>query len=771
MKRALPFTLTVIGILFCTLSAFPQSAVGSWNLYSSYHDAVKCVPAGEKIFVLSDGSLYSYLPEDGDIQIYNKENSLSENNISFIEYAPSVKTLVIVYKNANIDLLDVENDDIYNITDFKNKSLPDKTINFLKVVDDYAYLATNFGVVTLNLAKREFSRTFTLNQVVRCSFKMGKHIIASTSDGVFKGKDGDNLSDVGNWNKISPYIFHDLAEFDNRLIVLGKYDGIYSLDIETKKLTTLLTGKYNYLKVVKQQLIAANTEEMVIFDNMTSYTKYTLNGKCNYIVSNGNSYWTSEGSGGLNGYEMKENTLIRKVSDILPNSPRRNYCDYMTFAGEERLLIAGGCLNYFDYTFYEGTLMIYEKGKWSEFKEDSIAAQTGEAYMNMTSIVQDPEDSEHHFASSFGHGLYEFRNREMVQHYTYNNSPIETAVPDPVYSARYVRVPRLVYDTQNNLWMTNTGIRNNIKILKKDGTWKSMYYSEIANLPTVVDIYFDLRGWIWLNSMRMPAALFCINPNGTPYDESDDITKIVSTIFTNQDGEKITLNELNCMVEDRDGTLWLGTDQGVFTLYSPQNFFNTDYYFTQIKIPRNDGTNYADYLFDGVYISAICVDGANRKWIGTQSNGIYLISADGLETLHHFTQENSPLTSDNIVSIACHPKTGEVFIGTDAGLVSYMSDATEPEDKLKESNIHAYPNPVSADYSGPVTITGLTFDCNVKIVSATGKLICEGISSGGQYSWDGTARGDRVASGVYYVLTTDEEGNEGVATKILVIGR
>ena len=201
---------------------------------------------------------------------------------------------------------------------------------------------------------------------------------------------------------------------------------------------------------------------------------------------------------------------------------------------------------------------------------------------------------------------------------------------------------------------------------------------------------------------------------------------------------------------------------------NPEKFFNEGV-FKQIKIARNDGTGLADYFMSGVYIKDIEVDGANRKWIGTNSNGIYLVSADGLETIHHFTTENSPLPSDCIESIAINDVTGGVFIGTDKGIASYRSDAIDAADKLVKGNVYAYPNPVRADYSGNISVVGLTSGCNVKIVDAAGYLVNEGISNGGMYSWNGrNARGENVASGVYHVLTYDSDGREGVATKILI---
>ena len=318
--------------------------------------------------------------------------------------------------------------------------------------------------------------------------------------------------------------------------------------------------------------------------------------------------------------------------------------------------------------------------------------------------------------------------------------------------------------------MTNTGTKDIVKVLKKDNTWTTLHYAEIAKHPTMVDLLFDSRGWLWITSLQADAGLFCAKMNNTPFDVSDDETKLVVEVFRNQDGIGYDINQLCALAEDKNGQMWVGTDKGLFVLSNPKKFFDSNVVFTQIKVPRNDGTNLADYLLNGVYIQTICVDGANRKWIGTKDNGVYLVSADGLETIHHFTTDNSPLSSNSIVSIAIEKETGEVFIGTDNGLVSYMSDATEPVDILKEGLLHAYPNPVRENYTGNISVTGFTTDCNVKIVDSAGTLIYETTSTGGQIVWNGcNMRGDRVSAGVYYVLAYDENGNEGVTTKILII--
>ena len=225
------------------------------------------------------------------------------------------------------------------------------------------------------------------------------------------------------------------------------------------------------------------------------------------------------------------------------------------------------------------------------------------------------------------------------------------------------------------------------------------------------------------------------------------------------------------MAEDHDGQIWIGTDLGPFVISNSDDFLTDENFtYTQVKIARNDGTDYADYLLSGVSISCIAVDAANRKWIGTSSNGIYLISADGQEMIQHFTTENSPLISDEILSIAVNPHTGEVMIGTFKGLMSYMSDANTPSDSLDKDNVRVYPNPVTPDYNGPITIDGLTMNAEVKITTITGQIVYMGRANGGLFTWNGKNKnGERVSSGVYNIISTNAEGKKAIVNRVAFI--
>jgi hypothetical protein len=274
--------------------------------------------------------------------------------------------------------------------------------------------------------------------------------------------------------------------------------------------------------------------------------------------------------------------------------------------------------------------------------------------------------------------------------------------------------------------------------------------------------FFDSRNYLWfVNNHFNYACLACYQPS------TDDINTYFS--FINEDGTTVKVTYVRCVIEDLEHNIWIGTDAGPLML-EPSEFTESSPIFQQIKVPRNDGTDYADYLLSGIDITCMAIDGGGRKWFGTNGNGVYLISDDNLTQIHHFLSTNSKLLSNNIESIAINETTGEVFIGTDCGLCSYMSDATQSSTEMTKDNVYAYPNPVRPDYTGLITITGLSYNADIKIVTSNGVLVNEGKSNGGTYTWNGCdQKGRRVASGVYMVETATSEGNKGVVCKIAIV--
>lgn len=766
MKKAI-FTLIYIFATIGTIFA-QQQAIGNWRSHLSYHNVTYTEPAGEIIYALGNNGLFSYNTDDTSIQCYEKANPLTDTEITHIAYSKEYKTLVIMYSDYNIDFL-VNNRDVYNLPDYMNKDIKNKDINHVYLTKEYAYLATSFGVIILNLKKREITNAYVLNKKVNSCTVDDEKIYAATDEGLFTGILTDNLLDISNWKKVSDTSYTYLSMYNDNLIGYINPQGIYLINKQDYSYSLIGSGYFNSMKIYADKLIASNNNSAIIFNDLNN--KKYFNSKefeiAHLSYYNG-TYWAGGYEDGLMKLKINEsNNLFEAVlSNIIPNSPIRNLPYFIKFEGERMFVTGGGLTS--QILDNKGTIMTFENNTWDYFQEDGITEVTGLHYRNITSIVEDPRDRKHHFASSAGQGLYEFYDNQFVKLYGLDNSTLESALPDSQHKNEYVWVNGLVYDNNQNLWMLNCTPYHQIHILDRNNKWIPLGYAEIGNPLNFECALIDRRGWLWAAATyQQRGGLFCLDHRETLEDPSDDQHKFY-TKYINQDGTILDYS-IYCLAEDKDGVIWIGSSQGPLVVTNPSKVFKDEFYFTQIKVPRNDGTNLADFLLSNTLVKTIAIDGANRKWIGTEHEGVYLLSQDGMETIHHFTAENSPLLSNSISSIAINPHTGEVFIGTSKGLISYQSDATEGGDQLSE-DAYAYPNPVKSDYTGVITVTGLVRDTDVKITNTSGKLIYSGTSVGGQFTWNGrNLQGNKVASGIYFVLAADKDGKQGIATKIVII--
>ena len=784
------FILLTLLSLFTALTASADNA--DWRIYASYHNPTKCVEMGGHIYVLANGDLYSYDPEDQSIETYDKATALSDFGIHDIQVSSGTNELVVLYENGNIDMLSPDGT-AYNISELKTKVLADKTLNDVLTVGNTIYISTNSGLVEFDLGLRIFRNIYDFGYAVKSVCVSDGYIVAITSGGVYRGSLSVNLLDPANWEKIASYTtFKKILKLGSQYYFLA--GNIYKIESLSPYKQTPLTSDAvtSWFQNGSRIYYTTNKNVFKSFDEAGNVTTHTIPYPIQSIAYRNGIYWASCGENGFVGMNLTGDEFSVKVGDVTPNSPIRNHCYRMNMVGN-RLLVAGGNSNRTGIS-YVGQAEKYENGKWTTFDEQEPTANVPEkTYMNVVDVAQDPNDTEHHFLATNRSGLYEFRNYKLQKHYTYYKDDEYKAAdkyyaPCPLVTLRtssshyyyYVTLGGLNYDAGGNLWMCNTSTDTIVRIMKPDGKWLGYYYDDIRRMNSFDHIVFDRRGWVWINSRltlnvssttgsTSTAGVIVINTNGTLDSQNDDTHKFYHELI-NQDGTSYSIKEFYTMMEDLDGVMWFGTEYGLFTSYDPENIFSDNYQFTQIKIARDDGTGLADYLLNGVKVTCIAIDGANRKWIGTGGGGLYLLSADGQETLQRFTVANSPLISDNINDIKINGETGEVFFSTDQGLCSFISDAVDAEEELDKSNIKVYPNPIRPEERQLVRVTGLAFNTNVKIANASGKLVYEGTSNGGEFTWNcRTTAGKPVASGVYYILAADEDGHKGANAKFLIV--
>ena len=469
----------------------------------------------------------------------------------------------------------------------------------------------------------------------------------------------------------------------------------------------------------------------------------------------------------LPAYQDNYDEYIATVSTLNPGGPAYN-CFYESKLLNGTLYTTGGYfLPGMPDEQIPGTIQTFDGQDWKLY-EERINEKTGYAYEDICCIDIDPTNDKHIFAGGRC-GLYEFNDGQLIAYYNQDNSPLKAAIDRGTQLGNdYLVILGIKFDSKGHLWVLNS-LASGVSLLElsPDHQWTDHHNPLLADdnnlsLSGLRGMMIDSRGLLWfVNCNWYLPALFC-------YDMQNDIL-LRYDAFINQDGVRNEVELVYCVAEDKEKNIWIGTDVGPMMI-NQSEIGQNEVTFQQIKVPRNDGTDYADYLLSGVTITHIAVDGGNRKWFATSNAGAFLISSDNLEQIQNFTKNNSKLISDNITSITINQQSGEVFFLSNEGLCSYISDATEPNEEMKKDNVWAYPNPVTPEYSGLITVTGLAFDADVKITSSNGALIAEGRSNGGLFTWDGCdKKGRRVASGIYMVVTATSDGKKGTVCKIAII--
>ena len=758
----------ILNILLClSFCQAINAQYGRWQSYLSYNNTTKIAQANQEVFAVANGALYSFKQEDNSLNTYSRLNSLSDVDITQIGYNSEADALLIVYSNGNIDI--IAEGTTYNLPFLKeNTTIQDKTVNTVSFNKEYAYVSSQFGIMVVNLKKREVTDTYMIGNVY-ASAVLNNYVYAVTDEGVKKGNVNDNLLDSNNWSSHSvnssafeAKSIRNIASFQNVLCFYVPSNGVFYQTADGTVNTLFKDAGIKGFKLENGKLMSFTNGKVYISNSLTSTEQITgLSTIQDITTLKGNTYWIANSTSGILGVQKDGNSSSFKkiVEQPAINSPKRNLPYFMSHEFGQ-LLVTGGA-RWTDRENQPATFMRYKDNYWINFDESQLTKQTGLDFCrDILCAVTDPADTSRFFIASYGEGLFEIKDGQVQNHYTVGNSPLQSAAGT---SKHYVRISGLTFDENGNLWIVSSGSQVNatINVLQKDGNWVTFNKTPINNSETTDKVIITKNKIKLINNIRANnAGIFAMDDKGTLDDTSDDTYKLYTSLVSSQ-GETLSASLFYCMAEDKNGAIWVGTNIGPVVCYMPSNI--EDLRFNRIVLADE-----SDYLLNGEQINAIAVDGGNRKWLATENSGVFLVNEDGTEVIENFTTDNSPLFSNRVQSIAIDPKTGEVFFGTDKGIVSYIGDATEGSEDF--SSVHAYPNPVRPDFDQKVIITGLMDQSSVKITDVAGNLIYQGKCTGGQFSWDcRNINGRRVATGVYLVLSATEKAKESVVTKIMVI--
>ncbi|WP_370632509.1 T9SS type A sorting domain-containing protein [Flavobacterium sp. CHNK8] len=761
MKKYFSLILLFTGMFL----GFAQSDL-SWQGYFSYSEIKDLSQAPNAVFAASENALFSKNSLTNIIKTTTTVDGLSGETISTLYHSTALNKTVVGYENGLIIVINEQDGSILRIVDIINKKLSPtiKKINHFLEHQGILYVSCDFGIVQFNLSTMQFGDTYFIGdggtemQVHQMALFNGYFYVA-TSSGIRRAlATNPNLIDYNQWETLASASWIGITTLNQELYAVNaigaiqKYNSVTNTFVLFSQLpqpaidmrvgagimvvsTPSTIYFYNSQMILIRELNANQIPEANI-----TFTCATVIGDTVYIGTQENGLFTTA----LNGSSVFENSTpsgpLRNNIFALDLTPSVLWAVYGEFAGD---------YNPFPLDSYG--ISKYNKEGWLNIPYESVlGAQT------IGKVIVNPINENQVFASSFFSGLLKIENDVPTILFNQTNSGLESLTfggPNNVD----IRINATAFDKSGNLWVTNSRIKNGLKVLRTNGQWQSYAMDKILDVPEENNygaIVIDKNGTKWLATSEDGVVGF--NENGTTFKK----------ITVGADTGNLPISNVRTVALDTRSQLWIGTSKGLRVLNSVNNFLSDTPLKANPVIIIDD--NLPQELLFEQFITSIVVDGANNKWIGTADAGLFLVSPNGQETKYHFTTSNSPLPSNTINDIDINGITGEVFIATSKGMISFKGVATKANEDL--SKAYVYPNPVRPDFQGTVKIAGLLDKANVKITDVGGNLVHETTSEGGTIEWDTTAFGKyKVASGVYMIFISAQDGVETTIKKVMII--
>ena len=787
IKRILFILITIISFT----TAWAQTSVGNWKVYSMFSTISKIEQTSEKVYFISGNNLYSFDKNTEEVYNYTLRNKLNDNIVNDIYYNKENKYLLITYYSGNIDLL-YDNGEVVNLPDIKNANLNySREINDVAFMGDNIFVATKFGLIVYDEKRQEVKYSGVYDKEISLVTCVGEYIVIDQNHALYYIHKDDRFEVFDSYIQFSSgYWLEDIEGLNNNKLLFRNLDkSIYIFDINfdkknykridispTKTNSNLIYGEEEYYFVNNKVIYSVSLDG-------EKTTNSTLSDElASQIISlwdNPNEVWVGNEEG-LANYSVNDNNITVLYDKFKPQAISVDYPFFITCDKDGKIYVSNKSESIsfgFGYN-KKAFISTIDNGNTEditpiEFTASHANNPSKEQLYDIYQLAIDPEDPDIYYIGSHWEGMYKVKDRKTIAQY------------DPTTSSLLeswgCRVNAIAFDKENNLWCTNEVISANQPALhilpaaarKKDSTtpqdWIPINLGDFQALKDVQILICKKSNMIFLCDGKWGGMIVAYDTKGTYTDTSDD-NYLLWNSFIDQDGKSYTFNRVSTLAEDKNGKVWIGTSNGVIELSNPKNATNPSFTVTRIKVPRNDGTNYADYLLDAIHVTSISVDNSNRKWLGTMSDGVYLVNENGSKILEHFTSENSYHPGGITYSVYAYPFSNSVFMGTEYGLVEYSSDSSPAMEDY--SNIYAYPNPVKPDYTGLITITGLMDNSLVKITDSAGNVFYTSRSEGGMVTWDGcNSVGERVKSGVYFVYVSQNENQKssGAVTKIMII--
>lgn len=745
-------------------STFAQSNL-SWQGYFSYNEIKDLSVSSSAIYAASENALFSRNSSTNTIKTTNTIDGLSGQTISALYHSSQFNKSIIGYENGLLIVINEADGTMLNVVDIINKQLPAslKRVNHFMEYQGIVYVSCDFGIVQFNLATMLFGDTYFIGDngteiIVSQTTIFNGYIYAATNNGVRRATiTNKNLNDFAQWQQVVAGNWAGIATFGTELMAVNSSGNIHRYNAASNVFSPLfsLSEAVLDIRATDSYLIATTATAVFVYNQQLVLVRQVNSSQ---IPVSGITFSAATSIGDVLYLGTQKNGLFTAAitatvfENITPMGPlQNNIFSLQATTGSLWAVYGDYTVDYNPYPLDNYGISKYSETGWLNIPYESVLGAK-----SISRVTVNPNNEKEVYMSSFFSGLLKVVNNVPSFLYNQTNSGLETLT---FAGANYydVRINGAAFDKSGKLWVTNSRVKNGLKVLGTTGQWQSYAMDNILDVSennSFGRMVIDRNGTKWMATNKDGVIGF--NENGSVFKK----------ITFGTDTGNLPVSDVRAVAVDNKNQLWIGTIKGLRVLSSVGSFQTDNQLKTNAIIILED--NLAQELLYEQFITDIAVDGANNKWIGTADSGVFMVSSNGQKTNYHFTISNSPLPSNAINDIDINSATGEVFIATAKGLVSFKGVATEAKEDLTQA--YVYPNPVRPDYQGTVKIAGLINKANVKITDIEGNLVYETTSEGGTIEWDTTAFGKyKVASGVYMIFISAQDGVETKVKKVMII--
>ena len=771
MRRSLKYLLFALFLVDIVGNLFAQSSIiGNWQEFLSYQKGRLVAVSPNQAFAANDNGVLVYHRSSGELERLSKVQGLSNLDITAMAYHHASDQLVIGYASGDVDFY--SNGNLFNLPAIRLTSINSgKKINRIREIAGRLYLGCDFGLVELDPDKREVRNFYYPGvdegflQVLDFASDGNTMVLATPKGARFASLDNGTLPYPCFWSYLGSLPWGK-RQLDAIACLEGTYyanhrneayrtDTVWTWKDSAWQVVDTLSNKSTYhLEVVENRMVITHSEWIQVVDanleTVSAVSNYQLDvpPRPGHALFYEGKFWIADLNKGLvfgANNQFQELRALGPPSSAITGMSARNGSLWVAPGGKNsgwrNRWLQGGI-----YGFSNGDWLSVDR--WKDSRLDTV--------FDFIAIESDPQDQTHVYAGSLGDGIWEFQNGTLIGSYNHENSTLSRMpAADPAWN--WIGITDLNHDRDGNLWVTNTAVNNPFSVKTPAGEWHTFDLSEWMEGHIVDQTLIASSGTKWAILPRGGGVLI-FREEGTLEDVSDDRARIL----TENSGEGgFPSDQLHCIAEDLDTNVWIGTSSGLVQFVDPEQ-----------TIWENQVVDAARAIAipEDAWVKSLAVDHQNRKWVGTENRGLYVLDEQGEQVLAQFTQSDSPLFSNSIIALEYDPSIQTMYIGTDLGLLAFS--LTEVNSRIDCSEVYAYPNPVPPEHQFGITISGLQTDAVVRITDLAGNLVYEALSDGESLVWDQMRfDGEPVSSGIYLMFTQKPGGREACTTKLLLLNQ